>query len=514
MFYSILFRGQQEYGQTRRTDEPDCFKDLNLDQVFAPILASKKEFELEEFFYTPLRDVETIAYRQEVMRELEDDDLRALFASFSRSIYRLDRNMAGIRASLTSGSSYDNNYLTRGRMLDYAERYCNEISALMTRLERKALHSEGLRAFAQYLRTYTASETFKELSAHVARLREGFSKVEYCMLIRGGTIRVRKYEGEDDYSKEILACFEKFRQGEVKDYSHRVMEEPAATHVEAAVLNMVASLYKSTFTDLDNFCDKYLDFLDATITRFSREVQFYLAWLEHIRPLRNLGLPFCYPMLCNNPDHIYVLDGFDLALAFLKRDKTVTNDLVLNAPERIVVVTGPNQGGKTTFARAFGQVHWLSSLGLCVPGREAAVYLCDKILTHFAREEDVSTLNGRLQDDILRLRDLLERATSKSVIIINEIFSSTTLSDALVLGGHMMDAISALGAPTVVVTFLDELASYNPTTVSMVSTVNENDPTERTYKILRKPADGLAYAIHLASKYGLTYMQLCRRLSK
>jgi DNA mismatch repair ATPase MutS len=517
MFYSILFRNKEQYEryeQTKRTVEPDCFKDLNLDQIFAPILKSKKEFELEGFFYTSLHDAEIITYRQHVMRELENDELRGLFVRFSKTIYNLDRNMTSIRTSLTSDSSYDNNYLTRGWMLDCADRYCSEISALVERLNRETLRSEGLRTFAEYLSAYSESEAFKKLCTRVAWLREEFSSVEYCMLIKNGTIRVRKYEGEADLSKEILACFEKFRQGEVKDYRQRVIEEPAAVHVEAAVLDMLAGLYKNIFADLNSFCKEYIDFLDPTITRFAREIQFYLSWLDYILPLREVGLPFNYPKLCDTAEHLYGLEVFDLALAFLKRDKTVTNDFVLNSPERIIVVTGPNQGGKTTFARAFGQVHWLASLGLCVPGREATLYLFDNILTHFAREEDLSTLNGRLQDDLVRLHGLFEKTTSQSIIIINEIFSSTTLSDAIILGGYMMDAISELRAIAVVVTFLDELATRGPDTVSMMSTVKENDPTQRTYKIVRKPPDGLAYAIHLASKYRLTYDQLVGRLKK
>lgn len=514
MFYSILFRKQEQCEQTRRTDEPDCFKDLNLDQIFAPILKTKKEFELEGFFYTSLRDVETINYRQKVMHELENDELHRLFAGFSKTIYNLDRYMSRIIGSLTSNSSYDNNYLTRGQMLDYADRYCSEVSTLVAGLNGKTLRSEGLSAFAEYLTTYSESEAFKGLCSHVAWLRKELSKVEYCMYIKNGTIRVRKYEGQSDLSKQILACFDKFRQGEVKDYRQKVIEEPAAAHVEAAVLDMVAGLYKDVFNELNSFCRKYLHFLDPTITRFAREIQFYLSWLDYIHPLRQAGLPFNYPKICNSADHLYGLDVFDLALAFLTRDKTVTNDFMLNVPERIIVVTGPNQGGKTTFARAFGQVHWLASLGLCVPGSESALYLFDNILTHFGREEDLSTLNGKLQDDLVRLHGILEKATNRSIIIVNEIFSSTTLSDALILGGYMMDAISTLGSPAVIVTFLDELASHGSDTVSMMSTVKEDDPTQRTYKIIRKPPDGLAYAIHIASKYRLTYKQLCGRLKK
>lgn len=514
MFYSILFPTGEQHREPRQTDAPVCFRDLNLDQVFAPILKAKKEFELEGFFYTALHDPKVIAYRQEVMRELEDDGIRTLFTGFSKTICGLGRYMSGIRTSLASDSSYDNNYLVRGQLLDYAERYCSAVSGLSDGLSKLQLHSRGLRGFAEYLFAYCESEGYTELQAHIKRLRDELSTVEYCMLIKDGTIRVRKYEGQPDHSGQILATFEKFRQGDVKDYRKNFLEEPYAAHVETAVLNMVAGLYKDIFADLSGFCSEYFHFDDETVLRFSHEIQFYISWLDYIRPLRKAGLRFNYPKLCGSAEHLYDLDGFDLALASIAGEKTVTNDFVLNAPERIIVVTGPNQGGKTTFARAFGQIHYLASLGLCVPGREAALYLFDNILTHFGRKEDLSTMNGKLQDDLVRLHELLGKATSRSVIIINEIFASTTLSDALSLGGHMMDAVSKLGAPAVIVTFLDELASHGEDTVSMMSTVKKDDPAERTYKIIRKPPDGLAYAMYIAGKHGLTYEQLSRRIKR
>ncbi len=514
MFFSILFPTRDQYESPRQTDAPACFKDLNLDQIFDSMLKEKKAFELEGFFYTSLHDTEIIVYRQDIMREMEDGELRILFSGFSKTVYDLGQSMNTMRSSLASHDGWCNNYLTRGQMLDYAERYCRAVSALSEGLCALTLRSAGLCGFAEYLSAYCASESFTGLYARVKRLREEFSAVEYCMLIKNGTIRVRKYEGQTDHSKEILKTFEKFRQGDVKDYRQKIMQEPYAAHVEAAVLNMLSELYKDIFADLNNFCSKYLHFDDETILRFSREIQFYLSWLNFITPLRQAGLPFCYPMLCTTAEHLYDFDGFDLALARIEYGKTVVNDFTLNKPERIIVVTGPNQGGKTTFARAFGQIHYLASLGLCVPGREAALYLFDSILTHFGREEDLSTLNGKLQDDLMRLRELLDRATNRSIIIVNEIFASTTLSDALSLGGHMMDIFAGLGAPAVFVTFLDELASHGPETVSMMSTIKEDDPTQRTFKIIRKPPDGLAYAIHIAGKHRLTYEQLCRRLRK
>ena len=134
------------------------------------------------------------------------------------------------------------------------------------------------------------------------------------------------------------------------------------------------------------------------------------------------------------------------------------------------------------------------------------------MLTHFEREEDLVNLSGKLQDDLVRLHRLLEAATSKSICIINEIFASTTLKDALQLGEHMLDALVERGAPALVVTFLEELVNYGPQTVSMVTTVTDDEKHRRTFRILRKVPDGQAFALQIAAQHGLTFEQLERRL--
>ena len=534
MIYSVLFTSEESAALPRRGEMPSCFEDLQLDLIMKQALQESQGQGLEEIFYSPVSDPAVLRYRQEVMRELEDPEVRAAVLEIVEGFGGLKAYMDELRVGLAGqqdlpGGNYGprfrfslndilrlektaDNWMGMGRMLSRAFDFTAAVAAFARHVRSMSLRSDGLRGFAEYVVSYCESEHFKEIEEEARRLREFFDQLRYCLWFKrdGGEIKVLPYEEREDYVTRIEALFSRFRQADAMDFRRRLSETPFSEKVENEILERLSKQYPEEFQALSTFCREKMVF-DDVVVRFSLEVRFYFGWLELMAPLKEAGLPFCYPELREKGEKTRVEEGFDLALAIRKPGSIVTNGFSLSPPEQILVITGPNQGGKTTFARAFGQLHYLASLGLPVPGRQAELFLCDGVLTHFEREETPEDLNGKLRDDLTRLKKLLDGATPRTVTVINEIFSSTTAWDALGLGKHMLDALTELGAPSVVVTFLEELADYGPQTVSMRAETSEQGKA-RSFRILRKEPGGLSYAMLLAERHGLKYEEIKRRV--
>lgn len=507
-FCSILFEHSVDSIKEQSLEAPAFFADLNLDQIIEAITASRQDYNLKPFFYASPCSIDTIKYRHEIMQDLENPDLVDTINTFSQE-------MRIIRQHLALVERLNHRYNKEGWFLEAVAIYCEAIQSLAHDLTPIDIKSRGFSAFREYLTNYAESDHFTSLQAETDKLKADLSSVKYCLRIKGRGIQVRAYDSEIDYSTEVEKTFERFKQGAVKDYRVKFYTDSDMNHVESKVLDLVARLYPDIFSNLDTYCSHNTSFLDERIVTFDREIQFYLAYLEHMARFKQAGLNFCYPQISLENKEVYDYEGFDLALAnklISEKSSVVCNDFQLQDKERIIVVTGPNQGGKTTFARTFGQLHYLAGLGFPVPGRKAQLFLFDRIFTHFEKEENIDNLRGKLQDELIRIHDILDQATTKSIIIMNEILSSTTVNDSVRLGKKILEKIIELDLLCVCVTFFDELSSLGEKTVSMVSTIAPENPALRTYKIVRRPADGLSYALSIAEKYKLTYDRLKERL--
>jgi DNA mismatch repair protein MutS len=491
--------------------QPLYFVDLNLDQVIDNIVPKDDAAVLRPVFWTPGRDEATVRFRQAVFADLERPAVIALVQPFRDEMRR-------VRANLQYADKVDRAVHRDAVMLRAAGLYVSAVRGLTEGMRRAGPRSSGLLSCLRYLETLLAEPGYTALEAGVARCRKALAAVEYGLLFRGDTVVIRRYADEPDYTDTVHDRFARFRD------TQRPVPRPVAVpedggldHIEAGILSSVSRLLPGPFGELSRFAASHPDFINPIVARLDREIGFYASYLTFIAPLRRAGLPFCTPSVSATDKETALEDGFDLALAakLIPAGKAIVrNGFSLSGAERLLVVTGPNQGGKTTFARALGQAHHLAALGCPVPGTQARLFLPDRIFTHFERSESIANLRGKLEDELVDLHRTCTAMTADSVIVLNEVFNSTGLDDQLFLSTEVLRRILATGAIGACVTFLDALASLDETTVSMVSDVDPEDPANRTFRIVRRRADGMAYARALAEKRGLTFAQLKQRLAR
>ena len=225
-----------------------------------------------------------------------------------------------------------------------------------------------------------------------------------------------------------------------------------------------------------------------------------------------------------------VSDLYELNLALRsahRETQVVPNDLHFNDTGRIFILTGPNQGGKTTFTQAVGVAQVLFQAGLYVPAREARLSPVDGIFTHFPVEEKPVFESGRLGEEAGRLSAIFQNATRRSLILLNESLASTSEGESLYLAQDIVRVLRMMGVRAIFATHLHALAERveainndaagDSLLVSMVAEMvgfedELNGQARRTYKIKPGPPMGVSYARDIAARYGISLDKILQTL--
>jgi hypothetical protein len=188
------------------------------------------------------------------------------------------------------------------------------------------------------------------------------------------------------------------------------------------------------------------------------ELAFYVGCLNLQEGLVRKGEPTCMPVPAAAEERRLSFRGlYDVGLTLSVDRRVVGNDA--NADRKnLVIITGPNTGGKSTFLRSVGVAQLMMQCGMFVPAEVFCASLCDGLFTHYKREEDVSMERGKFDEELSRMSGIVNQITSQSMVLFNESFAATNEREGSEIARQIVRALLESGIRVFFVTHMFDLA--------------------------------------------------------
>ena len=506
-FKSILDLREKEDGSDRPREA--FYQDLNLDYIIKRICLEWEE-DVSRFYYYLPADEACENYRREVFADVKKDGVYESLCGFVERM-QLWKEAAEKKEKVRS--------LLQKELwhIGGAKYYCDAFLTLEKELSGLELGSRGMKEFMGYLRECLKEESFRSLCAAADETLTGFGGIRLILDYRDGRLNVTQGEAAGAYEAFLEESFPIGRQqGDRPD--KKAMKSPFDVSVnlsdlEEEVIKIVRKRNPEPFRQAESFCGRYGEYARETLLRFASEIKYYLSYRCFEKRMQENGFLFAAPETSGERE-MYARGLYDLALACAggkgEQKTVVSNDAEYREGESFFVLTGPNQGGKTTFARSLGQLIYFTKMGLDVPAAAANVHYFGALLTHFSVEESVETGRGKLKEELERLKPMMSASARNAFVVINELFTTAANYDACEMGRRVLSHFAQGQCRGIYVTHLRELAEGGGEIVSLRAMLDENG--RQSFRIERSEAVESAGAIRLVDKYRLTYGQLKERL--
>lgn len=544
---SLLWPDVSRRPQAGTTLDPQCVHDLEWESTITTLIGNPLgRSTLRETFLTLCREPEVILYRQDILDDLWQNP------AFVAQLEMLLPDLGTLEASQPLGDRRRSPLLEVSWRLGELERLVTCVSGLSAVFEQLGdkIQAAGWRALRQVI-TQTAHEPLyhnlcRELPAMLQTMRAKASV----------TIGVNLDGQLQPMAATLLAVNDqKFAASTFLDRLFGRHGDPVLfkglgpLHTVPALAQsggapghpqgnrdvnpLMVPLFRDVAKVLDTVCQpiaqalrQYNAMHSGFLAALSGDMTFYLAAVRLIERLSHCGLPMCRPAIAPMAERRCELQeayNLNLALRHLEHadgaSHLVTNDVHSGDQGRIGIITGPNQGGKTTYAQMVGLCQVLAQLGLWVPARSACISPVDNIYTHYPVTEQAAAGTGRFGEEAQRLSQIFARGTRHSLILLNESLASTNAGESVYIAQDIVRILRRMGARALFATHLHELAAdvatLNANTagdsliVSLVaSRSTDGGSAERSYKIVPGQPMGRSYAQEIAARYGISYDQL------
>ncbi len=430
------------------TNAQDLIQDLELDTLFQA-MAGEDEFLLGVARQAVLsgfdNDLDTLRYRQKVLKDCLNHAalVREMYEIAVQAIERERKNYWGIT------SNYPPSTLHRGR--EVMQMFVEMLKKLRAIADAHAaqFQSDGFTTLFAMLQRELTDEYFARVQTHLRALKFDDGVLISAQLGNGnkGVNYVLRKPHNSDQS-----FFERVFASKPPAYTFYIADRDesgarALAELEGQGINLAANALAQSD-----------DHILAFFKMLRVELGFYVGCLNLHARLAEIGEPICFPIVSAAPERKHSFQElYDVCLALNMEQHVVGNDVNADA-KNLVIITGANQGGKSTFLRSIGLAQLMMQGGMFVPAETFSANVCDALFTHYKREEDASMASGKFDEELKRMSEIVEHLAPNCMVLFNESFAATNEREGSEIARQIVSALLERGIKIFYVTHLYEFA--------------------------------------------------------
>jgi hypothetical protein len=428
-------------------------QDLELNTLF-DAMAAGDNFLLEtarKAVLTSLDEPEAILYRQHVLADCLDRSavVREMYVIAVEALEREKRVWGAVTARSPDGVLY--------RSLEVLELLVDLLMRLRRAVDAQGrkFRSEGFRTLFGMLAKELDDEYLGTVEDHLRRLafRDGvLLSAELDQGNKGTNYVLRTWYTKQGWAERLISWLNEYLLRDRSGCVYQIADR------DDAGFRALAELKARGISQVARALGQSTDHILSFFSMLRLELGFYVGCLNLRDRLAKRGRPLCFPVPLAAGKAIFSGAGlYDLCLSLRMKERVVGNDLSADR-KLLVMITGANRGGKSTFLRAVGLGQLMMQCGMFAPAEAFRANLCDGIFTHYKREEDAGMRSGKLDEELSRMSAIVDNVTPNSIVLLNESFAATNEREGSEIARQIVRALLEKGIKVFYVTHLFDLA--------------------------------------------------------
>ena len=453
----LLYRDSSTSGKKEYYSSRDLIKDLNLDILFKTMARDDMLIyeKVKRVVMIPVLSVEDIRYRQEIYQDLYQHT--ELLEKLYELAEKQNRELAKYKENVEKGRFHSQTkiglILEKLTYLSQGQDGLIEISKLMTAYKDR-ITSEGLKSFEKRL----SEEPLQEIAAKLNEIQYFIAdgEIGYTVKLGGG---MKMEEITINYCMRDGEARSKNKPGLLKGFLSSLKKNVMYIDDNADLKDDIGALTEAALDAVVKIFQTHLNDMVAFYDHFAEEIAFYMGVYQFMRRMGEIHIPLMLPEpLEAGSREVQFQELYELSMAIYWHKQPVGNTISMSGTVQ-TLITGANQGGKSTFLRSYGIAQVLMQCGMPVPAGKFSAPIYHQIFTHFSRRENEKLDSGRLQEELKSMSQMVNNVVPHSLFLLNESFASTTEKEGAQIAGALLRAFREKGVTTYMVTHLYQLAS-------------------------------------------------------